>query len=210
MLFSLCKHIIAIKKRKISVCFFLSPPLAAGIRRDSTLLPPASGCRAVKGCRDCVGSRALQLAFSHLSACLSAEMTDGRELRADGGPQRAPMSVCVWRTKEEEDGQRTRRNRGWLLITWRGVGFSVKVFFFFLEQISLYKCSSTILQFHQNGRSPSFTSFACSVPSQACDRSSRERLSLQKAANRGLTGLFLLSCSTAVQLFNKTSYKLVV
>lgn len=99
MLFSLCKHIIAIKKRKISVCFFfsfffLSPPLAAGIRRDSTLLPPASGCRAVKGCRDCVGSRAPQLAFSHLSACLSAEMTDGRELRADGDPQRAPVSVC--------------------------------------------------------------------------------------------------------------------
>lgn len=36
-----------------------------------------------------------------------------------------------------------------------------------------------------------------------------EHLSWQKAANRQLTGLFLLSCSTAVQLFNKTSNKLV-
>lgn len=93
------------KKENLSVFFvlffFLFPslrlwPAASGEIPLCSLL--ASGCRAVKGCRDCVGSRAPQLAFSHLSACLSAEMTDGRELRADGGPQRAPpprVSLCV-------------------------------------------------------------------------------------------------------------------
>lgn len=127
--FRLCKHTIAIKNEK-SQCFFsfffLASPLRVGsplartaaIHRDSTLLSP------VKGCRDCVGSRAPQLAFFHLSAGRPAEMTDGRELRADGGPQRG--SRLRPRRTKEEDGERTRWDwtgcckKRRLLIVWRG------------------------------------------------------------------------------------------
>lgn len=191
--------------------FFFFFPLSASGRRHPERFHSAPSCEWLSCCKRLQGlcwiASAAAGFFSSVS--VSVRRDDGWTRAAcRRRPTKSPR-VSVWRTKEEDDGERTRRNRGWLLITWRGVGFSVKVFFFFLEQISLYKCSSTILQFHQNGRSPSFTSFACSVPSQMCDRSSRERLSLQKAANRGLTGLFLLSCSTAVQLFNKTSHKLV-
>lgn len=103
MLFSHCKHIGAIKNRKISVFFCVSPSGRCH-PEDSTRLHPVSGGLAVKGCEDCVGSQAPQLAFSHLSACLSAQMMDGCELRANGGPQKA-LCQPVTHTKEE-DGSR--------------------------------------------------------------------------------------------------------
>lgn len=122
--------LLQLKMKNLSVFFsffFLASPLRVGsplartaaIHRDSTLLSP------VKGCRDCVGSRVLQLAFFHLSAGRPAEMTDGRELRADGGPQRG--SRLRPRRTKEEDGERTRWDwtgcceKRRLLIVWRSV-----------------------------------------------------------------------------------------
>lgn len=123
-----------------SPCFSLRPPLAVAIRRDSTRLRPVSGGLAVQGCRDCVGSPAPQLAFFHLSACLSAQMTDGCELRASGGPQKAS---CQSVTHNRRRRCKSCGNRGWLLITWRGGFlftsgfFSVCIVLFFpLKQIS--------------------------------------------------------------------------
>lgn len=177
MLFSLCKHIIAIKNRNISS----SLALVVAIRRDSIRLHPVRGGLAVKGCRDCVGSRAPQLAFFHLSACLSAEMTDGGELRANGGPQKALCPSVTHKKRQRYKSAPKQRlalkrmfanySDRWVFFLWlQGFFLFAQFCFFLLKQISLYKCSSTLLKSHHYGKISSSLPFAFSV--QMCDMSS--------------------------------------
>lgn len=180
-------HIIAIKKRKISVVFSFFLPLSASGRRlpeRFRAAPPVSGCRAVKGCRDCVGSRAPQLAFSRLSACLSAEMTDGRGLRADGGPQRAPSQSVT-------DKRRRRRKNA--PLQKRVQQRMIAVLFAFWSKFHFTKPANP-------SESPSFTSFACSVSSQTRKRSKRVSVfavGCKQRANWAVS-LDLFHCSSAI------------
>lgn len=106
-------------------------PLSASGRRHPERFHSAPSCEWLSCCKRLQGlcwiASAAAGFFSSVS--VSVRRDDGWTRAAcRRRPTKIPVSVRVWRTKEE-DGERTRRNRGWLLITWRGVGFSVKVFF---------------------------------------------------------------------------------
>lgn len=76
-----------------------------------------------------------QLAFFHLSTCQSAEMTDGHELRADGGCEGPSTSILLSDSQKmmvkeyvvkKKKGlcQRMMVPKGLLLITQKGVASS--------------------------------------------------------------------------------------
>lgn len=107
-------------------------PLSASGRRHSERFHSAPSCEWLSCCKRLQGlcwiASATAGFFSSVS--VSVRRDDGwRRAVRRRRPTKSPVSVCVWRTKEE-DGERARRNRAWLLITWRGVVFLWRFFSF--------------------------------------------------------------------------------
>lgn len=130
MLFSLCKHIIAIKSRKISVFFSPSP---SG-RRHPQRFHSAPSCEWRSRCKRLQGLCWISSAAAGFFSSVSVSVCpDDGWMRAacEHVPQKALCQSVTHKRRRRYKSCQNRGccKRGWLLITWRGVFLSL--FFWF-------------------------------------------------------------------------------